>query len=252
MISQFGVRKYIAARNGLTPNSPTQQPARHRGFSSFRISKGRAAEQATSRNRRRQQSGAAYIYRASAASDKREGLLTLRPPGEDELLERGDGGAGVVLAGPDVGAVEEPELHLDRLLPAGHPPWPDRGRRLTNPHQPLLHQRSPRLQEQPPRQEQGIGGGNQGWGGKGCRKSAQEGQAPMRIPRRIRSSARGFRIASRGAKRGGDGGLEAEGEGGSGIRRRFGRYTLRDLGIYDYPAGILVGTCRPSPTDCER
>lgn len=49
-------------------------------------------------------------------------LLILRPPGEDEVLERGDGGGGVVLAGADVRAVEEPELDLDRLLPAGHLP----------------------------------------------------------------------------------------------------------------------------------
>ena len=46
--------------------------------------------------------------------------LTLRPPSEDELLERGDCGGGVVLGGPDVRAVEEPKPDLDRLLPAGH------------------------------------------------------------------------------------------------------------------------------------
>ena len=70
--------------------------------------------------------------------------LTLRPPSEDELLERGDCGGGVVLGGPDVRAVEEPKPDLDRLLPAGHLPGPDRGRRLTTPHQlPPLRQRSP-------------------------------------------------------------------------------------------------------------
>jgi hypothetical protein len=62
------------------------------------------------------------------------------------------------------------------------------------PNQPLLLLlllRSPnRLQEQPPRQEQGIGRGKKpGEEEKGCRKSAQEGQTPMRIPRGIRSSA---------------------------------------------------------------
>ena len=61
--------------------------------------------------------------------------LTLRPPSEDELLERGDCGGGVVLGGPDVRAVEEPKPDLDRLLPAGHLPGPDRGSRPTNPHQ---------------------------------------------------------------------------------------------------------------------
>jgi len=47
-------------------------------------------------------------------------ILILRPPSEDELLERGDCGGGVVLGGPDVRAVEEPKPDLDRLLPAGH------------------------------------------------------------------------------------------------------------------------------------
>lgn len=49
-------------------------------------------------------------------------VFILRPPGEDELLERGDGGGGVVLVGPDVRAVEQPKLDLDRLFPAGHLP----------------------------------------------------------------------------------------------------------------------------------
>lgn len=49
-------------------------------------------------------------------------VFVLRPPSEDELLERGDGGGGVVLVGPDVRAVEQAELHLDRLFPAGHLP----------------------------------------------------------------------------------------------------------------------------------
>jgi len=49
-------------------------------------------------------------------------VFVLRPPSEDELLERGDGGGGVVLVGSDVRAVEQPELHLDRLLPVGHLP----------------------------------------------------------------------------------------------------------------------------------
>ena len=49
-------------------------------------------------------------------------FLILRPPSEDELLERGDGGGGVVRARADVRTIKKPELDLDRLLPAGHLP----------------------------------------------------------------------------------------------------------------------------------
>lgn len=94
-------------------------------------------------------------------AEQSTGLLTLRPPGEDELLERGDGGVGVVLAGPDVGAVEQPELHLDRLLPAGHLHGRIAG--AFHPHQPLLLQDPNRQQERPPGQGRESAQEFRGW-----------------------------------------------------------------------------------------
>jgi hypothetical protein len=45
---------------------------------------------------------------------------TFGPLGDDGLLERGDGGRRRIPVGPDVGAVQQPELDLELLLDAGH------------------------------------------------------------------------------------------------------------------------------------
>jgi len=138
----------------------------------------------------------------------------LRPPSEDELLERGDCGGGVVLGGPDVRAVEEPKPDLDRLLPAGHLPGPDRGSRPTNPHQ------LPPPPKIPPAvcRNNRRGRGRESAGEIRVREEKAAGN-PRRKGKH-RCGSRGgsdlpcedLEFASWGAKRGGDGGLEAEGE----------------------------------------
>lgn len=120
-------------------------------------------------------------------------FFILRPPGEDELLERGDGGVGVVLAGPDVGAVEQPELHLDRLLPAGHLHGPDRGRLPPPPTPP------PKIPTGNRSNRRGRGGNphrNSGGEERAARNPSREGKHRCGSHDGIRSSARGFRIAS--------------------------------------------------------
>lgn len=101
-------------------------------------------------------------------------VFILRPPGEDELLERGDGGGGVVLVGPDVRAVEQPKLDLDRLFPAGHLP----GRQGEG------------ARSQQPQRRPVAGsvdhGRRRNRGRKNCRIRGNKGKKPMRIPRSIR------------------------------------------------------------------
>lgn len=166
-------------------------------------------------------------------------LLTLRPTGEDELLERGDGGVGVVLAGPDVGAVEQPELHLDWLLPAGghllH--GPDRGRLAFHAHQPPLLPPPSKIptgnrSNQPPGAGEGIRARrNSGVGEeRAARNPSREGK------HRCGSHGGGSDLLREDLEllRGGQSEEERRASRGGGEKRnricgRFNRYTLCDL-----------------------
>lgn len=160
-------------------------------------------------------------------------VFILRPPGEDELLERGDGGGGVVLVGPDVRAVEQPKLHLDRLFPAGHLPGRVKAHHLRK-IPTTAAATAGRLSRPRPAEESGE---------EKLPNSTQQGQETDADPTKYPLSPlvkQEFRILSWGAKRR-DGRLEGrrEREGRSGIPRVFfSRYVPPEN--YIYP-GIIVG-----------